>query len=125
MLPLSPGPKMDLLGVQTLGGRHRGRHFISVIKSLAPWATKPFPGPLGSQKYMYFPCPNSLLIELAYLYFTQKNPKVIQQQGDIEPISSWAFCWGGALVINLLPFTSSGIDSEETREEEMHAFQTT
>lgn len=86
---------MDLLGVQTLGGRHRGRHFISVIKSLAPWATKPFPGPLGSQKYMYFPCPNSLLIELAYLYFTQKNPKAIQQQGDIEPISSWAFCCVG------------------------------
>lgn len=74
---------------------------------------------------MFFPCPNSLLIELAYLYFTQKNPKVIQQQGDIELISSWALCNGGGVVINLLPFTSSGVDSEETREKEMHVFQTT
>lgn len=31
----------------------------------------------------------------------------------------------GGVVINLLPFTSSGVDSEETREKEMHVFQTT
>lgn len=111
--------------MQTLGGRHRGRHFISVIKSLAPWATKPFPGPLGSQKYMHFPCPNSLLIELTYLYFTQKNPKVIQQREISSQLVVGLFVVGGALVINLLPFTSSGIDSKETREKEMHAFQIT
>jgi hypothetical protein len=66
---------------------------------------------------MFFLWPNTLLIELAYLYFTQKNPKVIQQQGDIKAISSWAFFGrgGGALVIKLLPFTSAGIDSEEAR----------
>lgn len=65
---------------------------------------------------MFFPWPNTLLIELAYLYFTQKNPKVIQQQRVIEAIVVGLLLLWGALVINLLPFTSGGIDSEEARE---------
>jgi hypothetical protein len=52
---------------------------------------------------------------LAYLYLTQKNPEVIQQQGDIEPISCWACCHGENLVINSPPFTSGRIDGEENR----------
>lgn len=111
--------------MQTLGGRHRGRHFISVIKSLAPWATKPFPGPLGSQKYMFFPCPNGLLIELLIYISPRKIPKQYSNREISSQLVLRLFVEGGGLVINLLPFTSGGIDSEETREKEMHAFQIT
>lgn len=102
MLPPSPGPKMKLLGVQTLGGRHRGRHFISVIKSLAPWATKPFPGPVGSQKYMFFPCPNGLLIELLIYISPRKIPKQYSNREILSQLVAGLFVGGGGLLIYCL-----------------------
>lgn len=70
--------------------------FVPVIKSFAPWVAEGRPqAPRETQECIFFPRPNGLLIESAYLYLTQKNPKVRQQQGDIEPISSRASCRGG------------------------------
>lgn len=77
------------------------------------WAASPDPS--GSQKCIFFPWPNGLLMELAYLYLTQKIPKWYGNREISSQLVVGLVVVGGNLVINLLPFTSSRIDSEETK----------
>lgn len=84
-----------------------------VFRSMGHWAASP--GPLGSQKCIFFPWPNGLLIELAYLYLTQKIPKWYSNREISSQLVAGLVVMGGNPVINLLPFTSGGIDSEETK----------
>lgn len=73
------------------------------------------PGPSGSRNCIFFPRPNGLLIEWAYLYLTQKIPKWCGNREISSQLVVGLVVVGGNLVINLLPFTSGRIDSKETK----------